>query len=123
MRFALLSSEQFNTYTIISASTLTAMGQAFPARELSRVQVVGRKEPVTIYEPFLPEDYDDIQESLAVFARGLNCYYKGEFRKATSYFAEIAAIDPAANAYMNRIKLLEEHPMSDWQGVWVVTVK
>ena len=115
--------KQFNTYTIISASTLNAMGQVFPVRELSRVQVVGRKEPVTIYEPFLPHDYDEAREYLAVFAKGLHCYYDGDFQKATSYFTEIAAIDPAADAYINRIKLLEDHPKQDWQGVWVVTVK
>jgi hypothetical protein len=42
---------------------------------------------------------------------------------ATSYFTKIAAIDPAAKAYISRIKLLEKHPAQDWQGVWVVTVK
>ena len=115
--------KQFNTYTIISATTLAAIGKAFPVRELSRVQVVGRKEPVTIYEPFLPRDYDEVHESLVVFAKGLRCYYSGDFQKATSYFSEIAANDPAANAYLNRIKLLEKHPAKDWQGVWVVTVK
>jgi len=115
--------KQFNTYTIISGSTLAAIGKAFPVRELSRVQVVGRKEPVTIYEPFLPRDYDKIHERLEIFDKGLRCFYSGDFRKAIAYFSEIAANDPVANAYLDRIKLLEEHPIEDWQGVWMVTVK
>ncbi|MFC1837677.1 CHASE2 domain-containing protein [Thermodesulfobacteriota bacterium] len=115
--------KQFCTYTIISAATLAAMGQAFPVRELSRVQVVGRKEPVTIYEPFLPQDYNKIQGILAVFAKGLHCYYEGDFRKAVSCFAETAETDPAAKAYMKRIEAMEEYPTQGWQGVWVVTSK
>ena len=47
--------KQFKTYTMISQSTLDHVGSAFPVRELSRVAVVGRKEPVTVYEPMLEE--------------------------------------------------------------------
>ncbi len=47
--------KQFGTYTMISAAVVQKIGGAFPARELSRVAVVGRKEPVTVFEPMLAE--------------------------------------------------------------------
>ena len=49
--------KQFGTYFMISAATREKIAGAFPARELSRVAVVGRKEPVTVYEPMLPEEF------------------------------------------------------------------
>ncbi len=48
--------KQFKTYTMISQATLEQMADAFPVRELSRVAVVGRKEPVTVYEPMFEEE-------------------------------------------------------------------
>ena len=49
--------KQFGTFIMISGATVEKIAGAFPARELSRVAVVGRKEPVTVYEPMLPEEY------------------------------------------------------------------
>ncbi len=46
--------KQFGTYTLISQSTMEQMAGAFPVRELSRVAVVGRREPVVVYEPMQP---------------------------------------------------------------------
>ena len=45
------TNKQFRTYTMISATTRELMGDAFPVRELSRIAVVGRKEPVVVFEP------------------------------------------------------------------------
>lgn len=68
--------KQFGTYTLISQTTKEEMADAFPAREVSRVAVVGRKEPVVIHEPLLPEDMNEQkQKTLAIFSKALNLYY------------------------------------------------
>ncbi|HDS05671.1 MAG TPA: adenylate/guanylate cyclase domain-containing protein, partial [Deltaproteobacteria bacterium] len=48
--------KQFSTYTLISQATKEQIADSFPTREISRVAVVGRKEPVVVYEPMLPEE-------------------------------------------------------------------
>ncbi len=71
--------KQFGTYTIISQATLDLLAGTVPVRELSRVSVVGRREPVTIYEPMFPAEYASRKEDLRVFAEGLEEFYRGRF--------------------------------------------
>ncbi|MFW6182125.1 MAG: adenylate/guanylate cyclase domain-containing protein, partial [Spirochaetota bacterium] len=115
--------KQFGTYTMISRDTLSQAGDGFPARELSRVAVVGRAKPVTVYEPMLPEEYRQRGELLAAFAEGLQAYYAGDFERAARLFERIADTDPPAARYLERCRELMEHPPESWDGVWVMTAK
>jgi adenylate cyclase len=116
--------KQFGTYFMISASTREKIGGAFPTRELSRVAVVGRKEPVTVYEPMFPEEFAARKATLEVFDRGLKEFYAGRFRDAQKIFEGIAPVDPPAASYLKKCQLLAESPLEPgWNGVWVMTEK
>ncbi|MCL5808280.1 MAG: adenylate/guanylate cyclase domain-containing protein [Deltaproteobacteria bacterium] len=115
--------KQFGTYTIISQATLELLAGTYPVRELSRVSVVGRREPVTIHEPMFPADYASRKEDLGVFAEGLEEFYRGRFAKAESIFAGLGDRDRAALAYAGKCRSLIEQPPRDWNGVWAVTTK
>ncbi|OPY90315.1 MAG: Adenylate cyclase 1 [Syntrophaceae bacterium PtaU1.Bin231] len=115
--------KQFGTYAIISQATLDLLGGAFPVRELSRVAVVGRREPVTIYEPMFPEEYEARRGDLAVFAGGLAKFYAGRFAEAAGIFDRIKDRDRAALSYFRKCSSLVDQPPTDWNGVWVVTTK
>ena len=116
--------KQFHTYTMASGATVDRMAGAFPARELSRVAVVGRREPVTVYEPMMPEEFAARAKSLAVFGEGLARYYAGSFAEARRIFSSIAAEDPAAGAYAEKCaELAAAAPPEGWNGVWVMTSK
>ena len=115
--------KQFKTYTMISQSTLDHVGKIFPVRELSRVGVVGRKEPVTVYEPMLEEDYRRMGDFLPVFSQGLRAFYSGDFSVAEKHFASIAGKDPASSCYAEKCRELLTNPPSEWNGVWVMTSK
>jgi adenylate cyclase len=115
--------KQFGTYTIISEATLERMEEAFPVRELSRVAVVGRKDPVRIYEPIFPEEFAVREKDLALFAEGLAAFYRGQFAAAEMIFAGFKDRDPVAAAYAGKCRSLLDHPPEDWDGVWVVTSK
>ncbi len=118
------TNKQFGTYTMISGATLALLAGAFPARELSRVAVVGRAEPVTVHEPMLSEEYAARKDMLAVFDRGLRAYYAGKFGEAVKIFEEISEQDPPAKAYLARCRELAAHPPAGaWTGVWVMTSK
>ena len=115
--------KQFGTYTMISQSTMEQMGGAFPVRKLSRVAVVGRKEPVVVYEPLPPEDFERRQSELAGFADGLTRFYRGDFPGAETIFSSLADADPAALAYITKCRELIDHPLEEWHGIWVITTK
>lgn len=116
--------KQFGTYVMISGATREKIAGAFPARELSRVAVVGRREPVVVFEPMLPEDHAARAVQLATFDRGLREFYAGRFSGARRIFEEIAAVDPPAAAYARKCAGLEASPPQEaWTGVWVMTEK
>ncbi|UCF97759.1 MAG: adenylate/guanylate cyclase domain-containing protein [Spirochaetaceae bacterium] len=116
--------KQFRTYTMVSEATVERASDAFPVRELGRVAVVGRKEPVTIYEPMLPEHYEPARERLAAFAAALTAFYAGKFAEAEGGFTAIAAQDPAAAAYADKCRALRTSPPTGvWNGVWLMTSK
>jgi adenylate cyclase len=116
--------KQFGTYSMISAATREKIAGAFPARELSRVAVVGRKEPVTVFEPMLPEEFAARKPTLEVFDRGLKEFYAGRFAEAERIFEGIASMDPPAGSYVNKCRQLAASPLeAGWSGVWVMTEK
>jgi len=116
--------KQFGIYTMISETSMEQMAGAFPVREISRVAVVGRREPVAVYEPFLPDAIDALKQStLERFSEALALFYQGEFDRAQAVFSTLAPEDAAARAYVLKCRELIEHSPSDWNGVWVITTK
>lgn len=115
--------KQFGTYTMISQSTMEQMDGAFPVREISRVSVVGRREPVVVYEPFQSDQIERRQEAFSKFAEGLGLYYRGDFRNAAAAFSEVAGTDPPARAYVTKCRRLIDDPPEEWRGVWDITTK
>jgi adenylate cyclase len=115
--------KQFGTYTLISEATLRQMVTGSAYREISRVTVVGRKEPVKIYEPLSHEEYSNRKKELGQFADGLAAFYSGEFGAAHMIFTGLQGKDPAAAAYADKCRSLLDHPPEIWEGVWIVTSK
>jgi adenylate cyclase len=114
----------FHTYCMVSSFVMEKIGGAYPARELSRVSVVGRKEPVTVFEPMLPEQFAARRPVLEVFHRGLQEFYAGRFDEARRTFAPIASSDPPAAAYEKKCAQLAAEPPADgWNGIWAMTEK
>ncbi len=115
--------KQFGTYTIVSQATLELLAGAFPVREISRVSVVGRREPVTIHEPLTPEEYEIRKEDFTIFADGLEKFYRGRFGEAEAVFDRLKERDRTAFLYAEKCRALIARPPEDWNGVWIVTIK
>lgn len=116
--------KQFGTYVLISEATMKKMDGAFPVREISRVAVVGRREPVVVYEPMMPEDINEQkQQIMKKFAEGLKLFYSGDFQQAQNIFSGLAGEDPAAHSYVAKCGELIENPPKEWDGVWIITTK
>ncbi len=117
------ANKQFGTFTMISQSTCDLIHKHFKTRELARLTVVGRNEPVTVYEPMMAAEYEARKDDLDQFIRGLDLFYKGDLAHGESVFAEIQAHDPAAQAYAQKCQTLLSTELNDWHGVWVMKTK
>lgn len=115
--------KQFGTYTMLSQFTRDQIDEAFAVRELARVAVVGKKEPVTVYEPMLPEEYEAQKDLFTRFAEALELFYRGSFTHAREVFRSIEDRDPAAAAYAKKCREYLMTPPEHWDGVWMMTTK
>ena len=117
------ANKQFGTFTMISQSTCDLVHKHFKIRELARLTVVGRNEPVTVYEPSISSDYEAKKDIFDKFNRGLVLFYKGDLALGEKVFSEIQAQDPAAEAYAQKCQTLLSTELKDWHGVWVMKTK
>jgi adenylate cyclase len=115
--------KEFGSYTMISKSTLVEIGNAFSARELSRVRVVGKKESVAVYEPMFEEEYQAKKSVFDIFSYGLQSYYQGDFEKAHTTFTSIAEQDAPARSYVEKCRELMAEKPEPWDGTWIMTKK
>jgi len=113
----------FGTNIMISEFTARSLGYAFYLRELSRLRVVGRHEPVRVFEPMTHDDAGRRSDVLETFSRGLQAFYAGKFSEAAALFETIAAADSPAKAYVEKCRTLLQTPPTSWSGVWELTEK
>jgi adenylate cyclase len=115
--------KQFGTFLMISEFTLAGCPDSLRVRELGNVTVVGKAEPVRIYEPFSEDDYLAKEATLKIFAEALTHFYAGEFKTALEGFEAIAGSDRPAASYVKRCKEYIDSPPDDWNGYFAITEK
>ena len=116
------ANKQFNTYTMISEATFNRLGKNFTCRELARIRVVGRKEPVRIYEP-LSYTGSGTEQDYQPFLKGLRLFYDGKFKEAHEEFMKTADWDKAAESYALKCQKLYETLPETWEGIWELNSK
>lgn len=117
----------FGTYTMCSAETKNAAvehGTKLKFRELAKLQVVGKKEAVTVFEPMSPTVFAKREVELETFAEALKEFYSANFAKAKELFQTIAQSDAAAKNYLEKCtEFIATPPDADWDGRWIATSK
>ena len=119
--------KQFGTRVIISEFTRRAIGDRFTCRELDRVAVWGKQEPVRIFE-LIHRDarVPDRDAWIASFERALGAYRSQRWEDARFMFAELVdrRDDAPARAYVERCRQMKATPPGpDWDGVFRMTSK
>jgi adenylate cyclase len=115
--------KEFGTWILASEALRNAVGDAFAAREISRVAVVGRREAVRVFELFPREESAARADAHRAFAAGLDAFYAGRFGEAVERFLPMADVDPPCAAYARRCREWSDHPPEAWEGVWTATGK
>ncbi len=111
----------YGSAILLSGDTATAGGAGFRLREVDAIRVVGRQEPVTIYEPLgkVSDPTSAPAVDLERFAHALDDYRAGRFQAAAEIFADLArAGDKVAATMAARAAALAADPGSgEWDGV------
>ncbi|MGH8262341.1 MAG: CHASE2 domain-containing protein, partial [Steroidobacteraceae bacterium] len=113
----------YGVNVIVSANTAAAAGD-FVYRELDRVRVKGKHEPVAIFEPLGPRSAVDqaaLQE-VEAFGRVLVAYRAQHWDEAERGLSAVESIENRRvyAIYRERVSFFREHvPGPAWDGVWV----
>ncbi len=114
--------KQFGTYAMISEFTKQKLSDRFAARELSRVRVIGKNVPITVFEPMWPQHYNANREKYEAFDVALKHYYEGSFKDALQAFLKIED-DPPSARYAEKCREFADNPPESWDGVWQAAEK
>ena len=115
---------------LISENTYRKLHGTYRIREIDRVIVKGKTEPVGIYEVLdyhSEESFPNFMEVVLYFKDGLGYYRNGNWARAITAFTEVLKLHPADSlcfVILKAIKKKGDHPPGDdWNGVWVMVSK
>ena len=118
------ANKYYGTRLMIAGTTYDAAKHGIEARELDSIRVLGKSEPVEIYEVLgLKGGTPEAALKLgARYAEGLADYRASRWAPARQAFEECLKLVPEdgpSKALLKRIQGLEAHPpAAGWDGVW-----
>ena len=125
----------YKTFTMISGNTyygtdhLEGAENYVDARELDIVRVVGKKEPVPVFEvlDFKNKLSGPMTDVLEHYQKGLSCYKDHDYPIAIEHFRKALTFlenDGPCLTYIERCeRFISEPPPGDWDGVYTHTEK
>lgn len=118
--------KRYGTEILISEATFRQAADHLLVRELDRVQVKGRHQPVAIYD-LLGAGAATPPAWLAAFHRGRAAYLARDWPRAMEHFQEALRLKPddsPARIFLERSRFYQTKPPADaWQGVFVLEEK
>jgi adenylate cyclase len=124
------ASKQYHARILISENTYHKLRGTYRIREIDRVVVKGKTEPVAVYEVLdfhTEETFPNLMGVVNHFRDGLSLYRKMNWDKAISAFRDALQLnqhDRLSQMYIERCELLRKKPPEPpWDGVWVMQSK
>ncbi len=108
----------------IVSETTAQHAPEFFYRELDRVRVKGKAEPVTMYEPLGLRSHMDVKvvEDTKLFHNALRLYRQKDWDEAEKVLRELLSVHPHTylyELYLERIaEFRKDPPPADWDGVF-----
>jgi len=124
------TSKVYGTDIIISETTYKGCADRIWTRELDRIQVKGKNQPISIYEVYglRSDPLSAIHaQIIELYHKARDFYQQMKFGKAIGLFGEVLELDKlnkAASIHLVRCQhFLSNPPADDWDGVWRFTEK
>ncbi|MDP6818294.1 MAG: GAF domain-containing protein [Alphaproteobacteria bacterium] len=122
--------KQYSAHILISEFTMAKLRGTYRSREIDKVVVKGKTEPVGVVEILdyhTDETFPNMMEALNQFRGGIDLYRTAKWDAAIKAFKDVLALNPAdklSETYIDRCAHMKKHPpKGEWDGVWVMTSK
>jgi len=121
--------KEYSAKILLSELTYKHLRGTYRIREVDKVVVKGKTEPVLVFEVldhYTEDTFPNLMESVSYFKSGRNHYDRGDWDKAEQAFKEACVLNPhdkLAVTYIARCEQLKAHPPKDWHGIWVLLSK
>ena len=118
------ATKYYGVKVLFSEDTARSLRGDTRHRQIDRIRVRGRREPVVVYESLDHHDagFPRMAQTLDAFERGLRLYFRGDWRRAGSSFEEALGHHPGdrpSRVYLERCRrYLDRPPGADWDGAW-----
>ena len=118
----------YGTTVIVTKETYRLAQQIVEARELDVVVVMGKSEPVQIFELLgrTGEVEPGVMKVRDLYAEGLEAYRRQDWGTAENRFTECLRLSPydgPSKVLLDRTVAFKATPPQDWEGVWHLTQK
>ena len=119
----------YGIYTLVSDTTFNAADNRVMTREIDYISVVGKKEPIFVYELLgYPESVDKkMLETVDKYTHGLHAYREQNWDKATALFNQALEATPDDGPSKTMIDRCNEYkinpPEKDWDGSFSMATK
>jgi adenylate cyclase len=131
------AAKNYGIYTMISNYTHDMVADLFEMRKLDTITVVGKSEPVTVYELICEKNGldDDARELLDIYNQGIYSYYhERDWNNALECFVKANELEPNRKINSEKPtpsmrfidmckKYIDNPPGDDWDGVNRLTSK
>lgn len=121
--------KQYHARILISDLTYQKLKGTYRIRDIDRVIVKGKTEPVGVYEVLdyhNEESFPNLMEVVNNFKGARGHYNNGDWDKAIALFRECLKANPEdqlSQTYIERCEVLKSDPPAEWDGVFVMTSK
>ena len=123
------ANKYYDTLILLGPRTYELAAQDIEAREIDRMRVKGKKEPVVVFELLARKGGLSVEQHRVVetYVEGLEAYKRRDFKAATTQFQAALALDPSdgpSRVYLERAKeYFMAPPPADWDGVYELKSK
>lgn len=119
------ANKPYGTYTMISGATHEKLGGGFLTRKLDLLRVVGKSEPIEVFEliGLTSMVSDEKKRQVTRYNEGLYAYENRQWEKAMEIFRSNPG-DAPSETYAKRCEqFIQSPPSSNWDGVFVLKNK
>ncbi len=120
--------KEYRGRIVISEGTYRQIADKFVCRDLDKIRVKGKHQPVTIYELLdFAENRQKYEPLLSRFNHAMQAYRDQDWQEAASRLGEMLTHFPddgPTQIFMDRVlEFMQNAPEADWDGVYVMKTK